>query len=318
MLPGGGGFEARPAGKQPDEIAQGINARSEPSREPKGKKHAMDHDGPRVLRSYIVACSAPGYTKGGKTHLMTICTVSTAATARQITTDDPALFLVGCGRWSCNVCGKERRADLCRRLVRAKPNRFLTLTCRPKPEETPRQVYDRTRRLIPKLFHRMNKGRTKAEYFRMLELHKSGFPHYHFLIRGPFWPREQLRAEWERLTGAFIVNIQRIWENDYSRHRYAIKYVTKAMEAESITSRTWTASKQFFLAEDEPDSQWHRWYFNTKDSYEAAVDRLAEEWSFFPRSERSYWMINDPNALPRPTLLDWELRDLQNEEDVPF
>lgn len=162
----------------------------------------------------------------------------------------------------------------------------------------------------------MNKGRTKAEYFRMLELHKSGYPHYHFLIRGPFWPRQQLRDEWQRLTGAFIVNIQMIWNNDHSRHRYAIKYVTKAMAAATITNRPWTASRNFFMPDDKPDSQWQYWYFRNKESYEQAVDTLAEEWSFLERTKRSYWMINEPNVLPRPRLLDWELRDLQeNEQD---
>jgi len=148
----------------------------------------------------------------------------------------------------------------------------------------------------------------------MLELHKSGYPHYHFLIRGPYWPRDEVRAEWERLTGAFICNIQRIWNQDKSRHRYAIKYVTKAMATGAVTLRPWTASRGFFLPEDKLTSQWHRWYFANKESYESAVDRLAERWSFFERTDRSYWMIDEPNALPRPTLLDWEKRDLYNQE----
>jgi hypothetical protein len=203
-------------------------------------------------------------------------------------------------------------------LVHARPNRFLTLTCRPTAGETPRQVYDRTRRLIPKLFAKLNKGRPKAEYFRMLELHKSGFPHYHFLIRGPYWPRDAIRAEWERLTGAFICNIQRIWENDKSRHRYCIKYVTKALDAQTLAARSWSASRNFFLPEDPVPPEFDKWMFDHRQSYEASVDQLAERWSFLQRTSRSFWMIDDPKALPRPSLLDWELRDLHEQDDPPF
>lgn len=277
----------------------------------------MDQNGSRALRSYINTAIAPRTPNGANLADKTVCSHATAATARHVRTDDPALFLPGCKKWTCPICGPERKAELCRKLVAAEPNRFLTLTCARSPNETPRQVYDRTRRLIPKLFHKMNKGRQKAEFFRMLELHKSGFPHYHFLIRGPYWPRDEVKAEWERLTGSIIVNIQGIRPNDVSRARYAVKYVTKALDARQLTDRTWTSSRNFWR-DEETDSPWHRWGSNFRDGWRTAVDQLQEEWSFLQRGKRSFWMINEPNVLPKPPLFDWEAEADLPEEEIPF
>jgi hypothetical protein len=278
----------------------------------------MERNAPRDLRSYINPLTAPKTPNGANSGITRICPDATAATARHINTEDLAFFLPGCKRWKCPVCGPERKAELCRRLVDACPDRFLTLTCKYEPHETPREVYDRTRRLIPKLFAKLNKGRRKAEYFRMLELHKSGYPHYHFLIRGPFWPRDEVKLVWERLTGSFIVNIQGIKPNDRSRHRYAIKYVTKAIEAEAITNRPWTASRNFWK-KDEFETPWHRWGFNNRDGWRTATDELLETSSLLPRAKRSWWVIDEPNVLPRPPVFDWEAEQRNFDEDeTPF
>jgi len=271
----------------------------------------MNPNGSRALRSLSYTAIAHRTPNGANSGAGPICDKATAATARHIATADLALFLPGCKKWLCEVCGPERKAELCRRLVDAKPNRFLTLTCKPQTGETPREVYDRTRRLIPRLFARLSKRRPKPEYFRMLELHQTGMPHYHFLIRGPYWPRDEIKAEWERLTGAFIVNIQAIWPNDKARARYAIKYVTKAVEAQSLTSKTWSASRHFWQ-DEETESPWHRWGANFRDGWRTAIDEVLEHNSLLQRTKRSWWMIDEPNVLPRPPIFEW-----QNETDLP-
>jgi len=200
----------------------------------------------------------------------TICPVATPATALLVDTDDRHLLFRGCRRWSCPVCGKLKRYNLIRRIIEAKPNRFMTLTTKPAEHETPEDLYARTAKFIPRLFQKFERqSKTKTEYLRIVELTKRGYPHYHFLLRGPWWDQSAISRCWQSMTGAFIVDIRRV------KGPKLIAYVAKYTTKDSFTAAdTWwvrkriTHSRKFFG----PDSPGPEWCDFTKPKYDHPID----------------------------------------------
>ena len=140
---------------------------------------------------------------------------------------------LNCRRWGCKHCGPRRAIHLAYRVERAEPTRFITLTSDPKQWTSPRECFDRTRRLLPDFWKKIRKNVGPVEYLRVLELHKNGFPHYHFLARSRYIPQPLIKNAWAALTGAIIVDVRRIWK-EQNVFRYMMKYLTK------ITYIPWT------------------------------------------------------------------------------
>jgi hypothetical protein len=177
------------------------------------------------------------------------CPKSTVTTALRETDNEIVLFVSGCKRWDCEICGPKKRSKLIAKILQSKPRRFLTLTIQaPAPTNdrtwTPREAFDQTRRQCSELFKAMNRGRQKTEYCRILEQTKNGYPHYHYLTRGPFWPVEEIRQHWKRLTGAYIVDVRRP-ENTEGTIGYVAKYLTKA-DSVDFTGRRFATSRRFY------------------------------------------------------------------------
>ncbi len=149
-----------------------------------------------------------------------------------------------CNRWSCPGCGPLRTRQLCRRLATATPNRFITLTCGSPGNRTPREVWDDTRRQVPELIRRIRRELGPTEYARVLEVHQSGYPHFHLLVRGPFIEQDTLSRWWCELTDAYIVDIRRVRPHD-NVASYIGKYLTKQLEV-PFTNRRCTWSRGFF------------------------------------------------------------------------
>ena len=82
----------------------------------------------------------------------------------------------------------------------------------------------------------------------MTELHKSGYPHYHLLVRSSFIPQKELSGKWAELTGSPIVDVRKILDN-FSSFRYLVKYLTKLHKIE-WTDRHVSYSRNFFAEED--------------------------------------------------------------------
>lgn len=78
----------------------------------------------------------------------------------------------------------------------------------------------------------------------MLEEHKSGFPHFHLVVRSPYVAQEELSRDWCKLTDAFIVDIRKI---DPGRRvaRYISKYLTK-QTSPGFTNRRVSFTRSFF------------------------------------------------------------------------
>ena len=249
-----------------------------------------------------------------------VCPYASASTAIHFRTYEPALFLPGCNKWRCKVCGPERRRKLCYRIIDAHPERFLTLTIAPLPEETPRETYDRARRKIPELFRTLNKiyGR-KTEYFRIMEIHRSGYPHFHFLTRGPFWPKPRIVEIWKKLTGSYIVDIRRLKFGEATRARYVTKYLAKTVCGDmSITKQPYCTSRGFWLppSKGESPSEFQGWDQDYRNSWQGSVDGLKEHYSFLQRGKRSWWMLGQDDRMPIPPLFQWDLDpDLPPETD---
>ncbi len=164
-----------------------------------------------------------------------------------------ATFVIGqtrCKRWSCPHCGPRRIAHLTKKTVDAKPNKLVTLTVRPKMYDHPREAYDKTRKAVSKLTHKIRNEGKEWEYLRVLEVTKKGWPHYHLVVRGDYVKQQWLADEWYKLSGAWIVDIRRIKKQSEAAS-YVMKYLYK-QKSVPWTDRRVSFSRNFF-AKDKDD-----------------------------------------------------------------
>jgi len=154
------------------------------------------------------------------------------------------LVRVVCKTWSCPYCGPIKRAKLAADVAAARPNRFITLTTSGHSTQSPRDVFDATRRQLSELAKRLRKEHGTFEYLRALEQTKTGFPHYHLLVRSPYLDQHELSRHWCALTTAFIVDIRKL-SPDEKAVRYVMKYLGKQTVVPFTTRRlSWT--RDFF------------------------------------------------------------------------
>lgn len=192
-----------------------------------------------------------------------LCPYATATTARNQTTLNAYLLSIGCRRWDCTQCAALRKAHLVRRIVAARPNRFITLTCR--HDGTPEQRLHEIKRGLTRLTAELRKQH-EFEYARMLEQCQDGFPHFHLLARSPFIPQPELKKLWARFTTATIVDIRKAYGASAS---YVAKYITKARDKDgnfgrqrlSVTRKFWPTNETLnelgaFVHHDEHPTAW--------------------------------------------------------------
>jgi len=121
-----------------------------------------------------------------------------------------------------------------------KPRAMLTLTCDPKNYETPDEAARDMKRALVLLRRHLSKsfGIDKLPFICVFERHKSGWPHMHLLIRGPFIPWKWLSLTWKRLIGAFQVDIRKI-RGAAEAAAYVAKYIGKEPFAFEGCKRWW-------------------------------------------------------------------------------
>ena len=149
-----------------------------------------------------------------------------------------------CNQWSCRFCANRKVKWLACRVNEAKPNRLLTLTVNPDRWESPRDAFDGTRRKLSEIIKHLRTKYGEVEYLRVTELTKRGWPHYHLLIRSEYIPQPVVKKEWQRLTGATIVDLRQV-NNKFRTYYYMVKYLTKMHKIE-WTNRHVSYSKHFF------------------------------------------------------------------------
>jgi len=86
------------------------------------------------------------------------------------------------------------------------------------------------------------------------EVTRAGFPHYHLLVRSAFIPQQQIKAWWNELTGATIVDVRKV-SNDFKCYQYLVKYLTKLHRIE-WTERHVSYSRNFFNPADLEKMVW--------------------------------------------------------------
>lgn len=180
-----------------------------------------------------------------------------------------------CGRWACDVCGPKKRWKLILRIEAGLPNRFMTLTTRPNENESPREVFVRTSKKVSKLFRWLKGTDPDIRFARILESTAAGFPHYHFCLHSKWISQSNLSVEWERLTGAKIVDIRKL---NGRTIRYISKYISKS-DAVAYTRQRVSFSRNWPKLENEShDDDWELAEWNTihRDEIESYLARADE------------------------------------------
>ena len=220
------------------------------------------------------------------TKWLNACPSARCITGYSLAEHRPFLIQIRCRRWSCPVCGRRKIGHYAKRVEAAEPNRFLTLTVSTKLWKDPREAYDETRRQCSPLFTLLRKEFGSIEYFRVLEVTKKGWPHYHYLIRSDYLPHQRIKSHWQRLTGAYIVDIRPIKTTE-NAYWYTVKYLAK-QDAVPWTDRRCTWSRRFFRKQHwkkqhslkledverqlETPQQWLEYYMEGKTIYRYSQD----------------------------------------------
>ena len=86
----------------------------------------------------------------------------------------------------------------------------------------------RVRPKISRLYQDLRRAHGEWNAATFTELHRSGFPHWHALIRGPYVSHPEIRRRWRDLTGSYVIDIRAINDPKVAT-QYVQKYVTKQM-----------------------------------------------------------------------------------------
>lgn len=160
----------------------------------------------------------------------------------------PVLLSVTCKRWGCAYCAPRKIRRLAFLTQGAAPNRWIRLGVKPEKYGTPKEAWEDSSPKVAECFRKIRSSIGECEYLRVCELHASGFPHYHALLRSSFLPQRMLSKIWGSLTEAPVVWIAKI-DQTFSSFRYLTKYLTKLHRIE-WTDRHVAYSREFFRAED--------------------------------------------------------------------
>lgn len=158
-----------------------------------------------------------------------------------------------CRQWSCRPCATQKIKELSIRTESAKPNRLLTLTVDPALWDNPRHAFDGTRRKVPEFMRYIRQRYKEAEYLRVTELTRNGWPHYHAMMRSPYIPHIVAKNKWKELTGALIVDLRQI-KGSLNTYSYLVKYLSK-MHKIGWTERHVSYSRNFFPKTDHPKKE---------------------------------------------------------------
>lgn len=204
-----------------------------------------------------------------------------------------------CRRWQCPDCGKHQRRKLKKRLVAGQPTTFLTLTTNPNlhpdPEEAFRQASVAINRLMKVLRRRY--GATRIQYALVWEQTKRGYPHAHILLRAPYLPQKLVSREWQRLSGANIVDIRRVGSESQAA-AYVSKYLAKD-PATPYGAKRYRTSRQYSAAAPRGQlaamlgvSDWlrsaaglHETLLSLTDRGHNLYEHLPELWASWPPAE---------------------------------
>lgn len=171
------------------------------------------------------------------------CNYTRTLTAWSSALDCEVVIAVTCKQWGCRFCGEQKARKLAATAKDGKPNKLITLTVNPSLHENPRAAFETTTSCVAKLIQTIRRNHGEFEALRVLELTKAGWPHYHLVARTNFIPQRWLSNEWDRLTGARIVDIREIKQEDRV-YWYVMKYLGKQRHC-PWTNRRVTLTRNF-------------------------------------------------------------------------
>jgi hypothetical protein len=188
-----------------------------------------------------------------------------------------------CKRWACPECSRKNARKLAQRIANARANRFITLTRRADPNESPIEALDAMRDAWRKLWKRFKRefGPKMRGYVVVVELQKNGTPHLHIAAACPYVRKERLSAAWKELTGSPIVDIRMV-RTERGVARYLAKYLTK--ESGHVQGRRrWSQSRTFLppYSPPSPDSRLvdAKWRFLQASTEEWAMVLLENRYT---------------------------------------
>lgn len=209
---------------------------------------------------------------------------------------------VRCKCWTCPHCCKINARNLEDKLAQGKPSTFITLTCRPSADETPKEAHDRCRPKIARMFAQLRAEFGTIEFACILETHKNGFPHWHILARAPYLPHGRIKELWQRMTGNSIVAIEKI-RHHRSMGKYLVKYCGKEMQVPSFNrlGRVVSFSRNFLsplrVTPQTVKLEWVKW----TEPIESVIPRyqfMVDAMEVFPSGEVIAYV--DKGTRPEP------------------
>lgn len=183
-------------------------------------------------------------TLDAKAQLDQTCPYAKTLTGYSQTLERWCVIQIRCKRWGCRYCGERKTVAFGFRVSDAQPNRLITLTIATKSWSSPREAFDGTKRMVTRLAIKLRRDHGEFEYFKVLEVTKKGWPHYHLIVRSSYIPQPKISNEWNRLTGAHIVDVRKI-KKPSDVYFYIVKYLSKQKYI-PWTDRRVSWSKHFF------------------------------------------------------------------------
>ena len=162
-----------------------------------------------------------------------------------------------CHKWTCSQCAKVKSYEWKNIAVSGKPQRFMTLTLKENKRLSAGYQAKIIKKAWTKLVSLIRKTFGSFDYMLVFELTKKGTPHIHVLQRGCFIPKKWLSEQWMKLTGAFIVDIRKIF-NEKDVARYIMKYLGKALgevSEELHGMRIIQRSKNWIIVDPDKDDE---------------------------------------------------------------
>lgn len=207
-----------------------------------------------------------------------------------------------CRCWHCENCVGDRLAQLAALCRKGRPTTFMTFTIRAVDDDNQAErarlikwAWTNLRRLICRHYKT-----TKVPFIAIFEETERGEPHLHVLARMGFVDQKWLSKQWERMTGAFIVDIQAV-RSQRGVAKYVAKYVSKAPKMWPGTKRYWRSLDwDMEPAPDEadkPPAMVHWWRVNCE--HIIVVTRYIERgWSAMTDGRR--WACWGAHGRPPP------------------
>ena len=136
-----------------------------------------------------------------------------------------------CKRWDCPYCGPQKLGLWQHKLLAGRPERFITITCKPDSFPTPIHAAQALKRAWSRYVDHFRRTHHDCEYALTLQWHRNKWPHYHILQRGDYIPQRDLSAWMLHYANSPIVDVRAIRSAQGQTHyvtRYCLRDAAQA------------------------------------------------------------------------------------------